>query len=122
MAEVINLRAATGLFLSFRKEFCPPEVMKPCKGGEKEREKFAQTNANVLHSISSLAGFFFFFSKKCVIDPLVFVWACQGLVYTVTDVEEVHTWMVKHFTEHPLFTRVPEGELVRCSGSSHSPA
>ncbi|KAM9859569.1 tRNA (guanine-N(7)-)-methyltransferase isoform 1-T1 [Aulostomus maculatus] len=35
-----------------------------------------------------------------------------GLVYTITDVEEVHLWMVKHFTEHPLFTRVPSEELV----------
>ncbi|KAG7264777.1 hypothetical protein CRUP_007103 [Coryphaenoides rupestris] len=35
-----------------------------------------------------------------------------GLVYTNTDVEEVHLWMAKHFTEHPLFTRVPEDELA----------
>ncbi|XP_061689742.1 tRNA (guanine-N(7)-)-methyltransferase [Syngnathoides biaculeatus] len=35
-----------------------------------------------------------------------------GLVYTITDVEEVHLWMVKHFSEHPLFTRVPDEELV----------
>ncbi|XP_062323005.1 tRNA (guanine-N(7)-)-methyltransferase isoform X1 [Osmerus eperlanus] len=35
-----------------------------------------------------------------------------GLVYTNTDVEEVHVWMVKHFSEHPLFTRVPDEELV----------
>uniref|UniRef100_G3N624 tRNA (guanine-N(7)-)-methyltransferase n=1 Tax=Gasterosteus aculeatus aculeatus TaxID=481459 RepID=G3N624_GASAC len=35
-----------------------------------------------------------------------------GLVYTITDVEEVHVWMVKHFTEHPLFTRVLDEELV----------
>lgn len=35
-----------------------------------------------------------------------------GLVYTMTDVEEVHVWMVKHFTEHPLFSRVPDEELV----------
>ncbi|XP_072521892.1 tRNA (guanine-N(7)-)-methyltransferase [Salminus brasiliensis] len=34
-----------------------------------------------------------------------------GLVYTITDVEEVHLWMVKHFTEHPLFSRVSEEEL-----------
>ncbi|XP_034022714.1 tRNA (guanine-N(7)-)-methyltransferase isoform X2 [Thalassophryne amazonica] len=34
-----------------------------------------------------------------------------GLVYTITDVEEVHIWMVKHFTEHPLFKRVPDEEL-----------
>ncbi|XP_039972481.1 tRNA (guanine-N(7)-)-methyltransferase isoform X2 [Xiphias gladius] len=36
----------------------------------------------------------------------------QGLVYTITDVEEVHLWMVKHFSEHPLFTHVPDEELV----------
>ncbi|KAM6927548.1 tRNA (guanine-N(7)-)-methyltransferase [Xenentodon cancila] len=35
-----------------------------------------------------------------------------GLVYTMTDVEEVHLWMVKHFTEHPLFTRVTDEDLV----------
>uniref|UniRef100_A0A8D2ZRL9 tRNA (guanine-N(7)-)-methyltransferase n=1 Tax=Scophthalmus maximus TaxID=52904 RepID=A0A8D2ZRL9_SCOMX len=35
-----------------------------------------------------------------------------GLVYTMTDVEEVHLWMVKHFSEHPLFTRVSDEELV----------
>lgn len=35
-----------------------------------------------------------------------------GFVYTNTDVEEVHAWMVKHFTEHPLFSRVPSEELV----------
>lgn len=35
-----------------------------------------------------------------------------GLVYTITDVEEVHVWMVKHFSEHPLFTRVSDEELV----------
>ncbi|XP_072571472.1 tRNA (guanine-N(7)-)-methyltransferase isoform X3 [Paramormyrops kingsleyae] len=36
----------------------------------------------------------------------------QALVYTMTDVEEVHLWMVKHFSEHPLFTRVTEEELA----------
>ncbi|CAL8339411.1 unnamed protein product [Merluccius merluccius] len=35
-----------------------------------------------------------------------------GLVYTNTDVEEVHVWIVKHFTDHPLFTRVAEDELA----------
>ncbi|XP_069509457.1 tRNA (guanine-N(7)-)-methyltransferase [Ambystoma mexicanum] len=34
-----------------------------------------------------------------------------GLVYTITDVEEVHEWMAKHFKEHPLFEQVPLGEL-----------
>ncbi|XP_051528341.1 tRNA (guanine-N(7)-)-methyltransferase isoform X1 [Myxocyprinus asiaticus] len=35
-----------------------------------------------------------------------------GLVYTNTDVEEVHEWIVKHFRDHRLFTRVSEEELA----------
>ncbi|XP_043107476.1 tRNA (guanine-N(7)-)-methyltransferase [Puntigrus tetrazona] len=35
-----------------------------------------------------------------------------GLVYTNTDVEEVHDWIVKHFSEHPLFCRVSDEELA----------
>ena len=37
--------------------------------------------------------------------------AVGGLMYTITDVLEVHEWMVKHFTEHPLFEKVDEAEL-----------
>ncbi|MPC25159.1 tRNA (guanine-N(7)-)-methyltransferase [Portunus trituberculatus] len=36
----------------------------------------------------------------------------QGLVYTVTDVKDLHDWMVHHFTEHPLFVCVTEDELA----------
>lgn len=36
----------------------------------------------------------------------------QGLVYTITDVLELHEWMCTHFEEHPLFERVPLEELV----------
>lgn len=35
-----------------------------------------------------------------------------GLVYTVTDVKDLHDWMVHHFTEHPLFVCVTEDELA----------
>ncbi|XP_065515760.1 tRNA (guanine-N(7)-)-methyltransferase isoform X3 [Lathamus discolor] len=34
-----------------------------------------------------------------------------GLVYTVTDVPDLHQWMVTHFREHPLFEEVPLGQL-----------
>ncbi|OAA55209.1 methyltransferase-like protein 1 [Niveomyces insectorum RCEF 264] len=34
-----------------------------------------------------------------------------GRVYTITDVEDLHRWMVGHFAAHPLFERVaPEEE------------
>ncbi|XP_006909036.1 tRNA (guanine-N(7)-)-methyltransferase isoform X3 [Pteropus alecto] len=34
-----------------------------------------------------------------------------GLVYTITDVLELHNWMCTHFEGHPLFERVPLEEL-----------
>ncbi|XP_037023072.1 tRNA (guanine-N(7)-)-methyltransferase isoform X2 [Artibeus jamaicensis] len=34
-----------------------------------------------------------------------------GLVYTITDVPELHEWMCTHFEGHPLFERVPLEEL-----------
>lgn len=33
-----------------------------------------------------------------------------GIVYTITDVEDLHKWMVKHFEDHPSFVRVGEEE------------
>ena len=31
-----------------------------------------------------------------------------GVIYTITDVEDLHLWMVKHLEEHPLFERLSE--------------
>ncbi|KAI9814443.1 MAG: tRNA (guanine-N(7)-)-methyltransferase (tRNA(m7G46)-methyltransferase) [Pycnora praestabilis] len=33
-----------------------------------------------------------------------------GVVYTITDVEDLHRWMVEHFTVHPAFERLSEME------------
>jgi len=33
-----------------------------------------------------------------------------GIVYTITDVEDLHLWMVGHFEGHPSFERVGEEE------------
>jgi len=33
-----------------------------------------------------------------------------GIVYTITDVEDLHNWMVSHFDAHLSFERVPEEE------------
>jgi tRNA (guanine-N7-)-methyltransferase len=43
-----------------------------------------------------------------------------GVVYTITDVKDLHDWMVGHFENHPSFERVDEvefegeGEVARC--------
>ncbi|KAL8950121.1 MAG: hypothetical protein Q9222_003821 [Ikaeria aurantiellina] len=35
-----------------------------------------------------------------------FVMRPEGIVYTITDVEDLHLWMVKFFEEHPSFERL----------------
>jgi tRNA (guanine-N7-)-methyltransferase len=34
-----------------------------------------------------------------------------GMIYTITDVLDLHNWMVQHLELHPLFVRVPDEEL-----------
>ena len=33
-----------------------------------------------------------------------------GIVYTITDVEDLHMWMVEHLEAHPLFERMSKEE------------
>ncbi|KAJ9575080.1 hypothetical protein L9F63_007741, partial [Diploptera punctata] len=40
-----------------------------------------------------------------------YILAENATVYTITDVKDLHEWMVKHFVEHPLFIRVEDEEL-----------
>ena len=35
-----------------------------------------------------------------------------GVLYTITDVEELGLWMDGHLAAHPLFRKIPEEELV----------
>uniref|UniRef100_A0A158R3S4 tRNA (guanine-N(7)-)-methyltransferase n=1 Tax=Syphacia muris TaxID=451379 RepID=A0A158R3S4_9BILA len=34
-----------------------------------------------------------------------------GLIYTITDVKELHEWMVRHLSSHPLFEQLTEDEM-----------
>lgn len=48
-----------------------------------------------------------------------FVLAPGGLLYTATDVKDLHDWMVEKLDAHPLFERIPDESLandpvVRC--------
>ena len=40
-----------------------------------------------------------------------YVLAPGGKVYTITDVEDLHLWMVEHFEKHPSFERVSNTEV-----------
>ncbi|XP_018417622.1 PREDICTED: tRNA (guanine-N(7)-)-methyltransferase [Nanorana parkeri] len=50
--------------------------------------------------------------SSTLLAEYAYVLRVGGFVYTITDVEEVHEWMVKHFTEHPLFERVSKDQLA----------
>ncbi len=41
-----------------------------------------------------------------------FVLAPGGLLYTATDVKDLHDWMVEKLDAHPLFERIPYEELA----------
>lgn len=36
----------------------------------------------------------------------------QGIIYTITDVQDLHDWMVDHLEKHSLFERIIGDELV----------
>ncbi|CAG9862010.1 unnamed protein product [Phyllotreta striolata] len=49
--------------------------------------------------------------NRSLLAEYAYVLAIGGIVYTVTDVKDLHDWMVQHFTDHPLFQRISEKEL-----------
>lgn len=40
-----------------------------------------------------------------------YVLGVGGLIYTITDVEDLHHWMADHLQKHPLFQRISEEEM-----------
>ncbi|KAM3963107.1 tRNA (guanine-N(7)-)-methyltransferase [Aphomia sociella] len=49
--------------------------------------------------------------NKWLLSEYAYVLAEHGIVYTITDVKDLHDWMVLHFEENPLFERITEEEL-----------
>ncbi len=78
------------------------------------------------HQAAQLDKIFFLFPdphfkkanfRRRIISPTLlaeyaYVLRVGGLIYTNTDVEDLHLWMVEHLSAHPLFERVPAEELV----------
>lgn len=50
--------------------------------------------------------------NKSLLAEYAYVLAEGGIVYTITDVRDLHEWIVQHFEEHSLFERIPQAELV----------
>lgn len=54
-------------------------------------------------------------SKNRIISPTLlaeyaYILRPDGILYTITDVEDLHIWMVKHLTAFPLFERIPDDD------------
>lgn len=54
-------------------------------------------------------------SKNRIISPTLlaeyaYVLRPGGILYTITDVEDLHAWMVKHLAAFPLFERIPDDD------------
>jgi len=48
--------------------------------------------------------------SETLLAVYAFVLRVGGLIYTITDVKDLHEWMVVHLDEHPLFQRVSDEE------------
>lgn len=48
--------------------------------------------------------------NKTLLAEYAYVLAENAIVYTVTDVEDLHLWMKQHFEDHPLFEPITEEE------------
>ncbi|EDX16892.1 GD16394 [Drosophila simulans] len=48
--------------------------------------------------------------NQALLSEYAYVLRKGGLVYTMTDVEDLHKWIVTHMEEHPLYERLTEEE------------
>ncbi|XP_069132015.1 tRNA (guanine-N(7)-)-methyltransferase-like [Argopecten irradians] len=49
--------------------------------------------------------------SETLLAEYAYVLKIGGIVYTVTDVKDLHDWMVQHFNDFPLFERIQDEEL-----------
>nr|XP_003702971.1 PREDICTED: tRNA (guanine-N(7)-)-methyltransferase isoform X1 [Megachile rotundata] len=49
--------------------------------------------------------------NKTLLAEYAYVLAEGAIVYTVTDVKDLHEWIVRHFQEHPLFDELSKEEV-----------
>lgn len=49
--------------------------------------------------------------SQTLLAEYAYVMAVEGIVYTITDVKDLHEWMVSHFDQFPLFSRISDEEL-----------
>lgn len=51
-------------------------------------------------------------SSPQLLSEYAYVLRVGGIIYTITDVKDLHEWMVTHLEQHPLFERISDEEVV----------
>lgn len=51
--------------------------------------------------------------STALLAEYAYLLAPGGILYTITDVENLHNWHVEKSSAHPCFERIPDEELVR---------
>ncbi len=57
-----------------------------------------------------------------LVDEYAYFLDHGGLLYTITDVEELGQWMQRHLDAHPLFVRLTEEELAEDPAAAFLPS
>jgi len=107
------------------------EALRKQNPGQYENVACVRTNAMKLlpnfFSKGQLKAMFFLFPDphfkktkhkwRIINDTLLAVYAfvlrVGGLIYTITDVKDLHDWMVDHLDAHPLFQRLTDEECAK---------
>jgi tRNA (guanine-N7-)-methyltransferase len=50
--------------------------------------------------------------RTSLIAEYAYILKPGGIIYTVTDVKDLHDWMTMHLDRHPLFDRIPDAEMA----------
>ncbi|CAO3695691.1 unnamed protein product [Umbelopsis ramanniana] len=48
--------------------------------------------------------------SNTLLAEYAYIMKVGGILYTITDVRDLHEWMVEHLDAHPLFERIPDAE------------
>ncbi|CAD1476193.1 unnamed protein product, partial [Heterotrigona itama] len=84
---------------------------------KKSKHKWRIINKTLLAEYAYVLAEGVMYSVKYYLNALFFIsisnneYHLKAIVYTVTDVKDLHEWIVEHFHEHPLFDAVSKEEL-----------
>lgn len=78
----------------------------------KQRKHKARIIRYILLILSEMGWIDSFLFSPTLLAEYAYALRVGGILYTITDVKDLHLWMVKHLDEHPLFEKLTDEECV----------